>query len=271
MAAHAPIRLISTDFDGTLIEHGNPAPYAPLLVEVLHALRRRGVRWVINTGRTMPMLQEALEIFGLPIQPDFALTSEREVFRPASTGNGGWEDFGDWNERCARVHREMFAAARPVLEEALAYLQRHTGARAVYDERPRGGEGTPELAGLVAQDELEMDGIVRFFDTLKARLPELDYQRNTIYLRFCHAGYDKGVTLSELGRLIDVPPEARFAVGDHHNDIPMLTGVHAHHVACPANSVGAVKQVVAEAGGYVAGSGYSAGVIEALRFYWEDL
>ena len=268
--ARAPIRLISTDFDGTLVEHGNAAPFAPLLVEVLHALRRHGVRWAINTGRTMPMLAEALRTFALPIQPDFALTSEREVFRPAA-GGGGWEDFGDWNERCARVHREFFAGAAPVLEEAVAFLQAETGARTVYDQEARGAEGRPELAGLVAQDELEMDRIVRYLETLKSRLPELGYQRNTVYLRFCHAGYDKGVALSELGRLLDVPPEARFAVGDHHNDIPMLNGIHAHQVACPANSVGDVKQVVADAGGYVAAGGYSAGVIEALRHYCGEL
>jgi hydroxymethylpyrimidine pyrophosphatase-like HAD family hydrolase len=271
MAARSPILLISTDFDGTLVEHGNPAPFAPLLVEVLHVLRRHGVRWAINTGRTMPMLEEAMETFALPIQPDFALTSEREIFRPAPAGNGGWEDFGDWNERCARVHREFFAAAAPVLEEVLAFVQAETGARVIYDHQARGAAGVPELAGLVAQDEPEMDAIVRFLETLKARLPDLGYQRNTIYLRFCHAGYDKGVTLSELGRLIDVPPEARFAVGDHHNDIPMLNGVHAHHVACPSNSVGDVKQVVADAGGYVAAGGYSTGVIEALRYYCAEL
>ena len=269
--ARAPILLISTDFDGTLVEHENPTPFAPLLVEVLHALRRRGVRWAINTGRTMPMLAEAMQSFALPIQPDFALTSEREVFRPKSDGSGGWEDFGDWNERCARVHREFFAGAAPMLAEVVAFLQAETGARIVYDHEARGAEGRPELAGLVAQDEPEMDRIVHFVDTLKGRLPELGYQRNKIYLRFCHAGYDKGVTLSELGRLLDVPPEARFAVGDHHNDIPMLNGVHAHHVACPANSVDDVKQVVANAGGYVAATGYSAGVIEALRHYCAEL
>jgi hydroxymethylpyrimidine pyrophosphatase-like HAD family hydrolase len=271
MVTPAPILLISTDFDGTLVEHGNPAPFAPLLVEVLHALRRQGVRWAINTGRTMPMLAEALESFAMPIHPDFALTSEREVFRPASDGSGAWEDFGDWNERCARVHREFFADAAPVLEELLTFLKRETGARPVYDTRARGAEGTPEIAGLVAQSEQEMDEVVRFIEPLKARLPDLGYQRNTVYLRFCHAGYDKGVTLSELGRLIGVPPESRFAVGDHHNDIPMLNGIHARHVACPANSVGEVKQVVSKAGGYVAESAYSAGVIEALRFYCADL
>ena len=98
-------------------------------------------------------------------------------------------------------------------------------------------------------------------------MPKFGYQRNTVYLRFCHADYDKGVALSELGRLIGVPPESIFAVGDHHNDIPMLTGVHARHVACPGNAIAAVKQVVAAAGGYVANEGYSAGVIEALRYF----
>jgi HAD superfamily hydrolase (TIGR01484 family) len=271
MVGADPILLISTDFDGTLIEHGNPAPFAPLLIEVLHALRGRGVRWAINTGRTMPMLREALASFALPIQPDFALTSEREVYRPSAADNGDWEDYGDWNERCARVHRQFFAEAAPVLAEIVAFVEKKTAARLVYDTAARGAEGRSELAGLVAQDEAEMDVIVRCIEELKARLPDLGYQRNTIYLRFCHAGYDKGVALSELGRLIDVPPAARLAVGDHHNDIPMLNGVHAHHVACPANSVAAVKQVVADAGGFVAASGYSAGVIEALRFYCAGL
>jgi hydroxymethylpyrimidine pyrophosphatase-like HAD family hydrolase len=271
MVAPDPILLISTDFDGTLIEHGNPAPFAPLLIEVLQSLRQRGVRWAINTGRTLPMLREALESFALPIRPDFALTSEREIFRPSAAGDGAWEDFGDWNERCALVHRRFFAEAAPVLTEIVAFLENETRARPVYDTDARGSAGVPELAGLVAPDEEEMDVIVRFIARLKTRLPELGYQRNTVYLRFCHAGYDKGVALSELGRLINVPPAARFAVGDHHNDIPMLNGVHAHHVACPANSVTAVKQVVADAGGFVAASGYSAGVIEALRFYCGSL
>jgi hydroxymethylpyrimidine pyrophosphatase-like HAD family hydrolase len=269
--APAPILLISTDFDGTLVGHGNPAPFAPVLIEVLHALRRHGVRWAINTGRTLPMLREAMEAFALPIRPDYALTSEREIFRPAAGGDGEWEDFGDWNERCARVHRQFFATAAPVLEEVVAFLKAETAARVVYDHQARGAEGVPELAGLVARDEPEMARIVDFIETLRARLPDLGYQRNTIYLRFCHAGYDKGVVLSELGRLIGVPPAARFAVGDHHNDIPMLDGVHAHHVACPANSTGAVKEVVAAAGGYVAAGACSAGVIEALRFYCAGL
>ena len=71
----APVRLISTDFDGTLVEHGNPAPFSPLLVEILTTLRGRGVRWAINTGRTLPWLVDGLQAFSLPIQPYFAITA----------------------------------------------------------------------------------------------------------------------------------------------------------------------------------------------------
>ena len=139
---------------------------------------------------------------------------------------------------------------------------------------PRGGSDTRdprELSGVVATSDAEMDGIVAFVDQSRAEVPDFSYQRNSIYLSFCHADYDKGTALAELGRMIGVAADGTFAIGDHQNDLPMLTGVHARHVACPANSIDEVKRVVRAAGGYVARAGYSAGVIEALRFYCEDL
>ncbi len=266
-----PVLLISTDFDGTLVEHGNPAPFSPLLVEILHALRARGVRWVINTGRSLSSLEEGLESFALPIHPDFVITTEREVFQPAARGRG-WEDLGPWNARCARLHDELFTAVAPLLAPVVAFVKRETRAELQYGRRTRRNQGAAsELAGIVAQDDAEMDRIVALLDAVRAQMPNFSYQRNSIYLSFCHVGYDKGTALAELGRLTGVLAEATFAVGDHQNDLPMLTGVHARHVACPGNSIDEVKRVVREANGYVARDGYSAGVIEALRFYCADL
>ena len=269
--APSPVLLISTDFDGTLVEHGNPAPFSPLLVEILTTLRARGVRWAINTGRSIPWLDDGIRAFELPVHPDYAITMERDVFRPAANGHG-WEDFGDWNAIGARRHRELFDAAAPVLGELAAFVTRETHAelrygRHVVNASPEG----EDLAGIVAQDDAEMDRIVEKLDAIRAQVPKFSYQRNSIYLSICHADYDKGTALAELGRLIGVGPEGTFAIGDHQNDLPMLTGVHAHHVACPANAIEDVKRVVRQAGGYVAQDGYSAGVIEALRFYCADL
>ena len=268
--ARAPVLLISTDFDGTLIEHGNPAPFSPLLVEVLTALRERGVHWAINTGRTLDSLEEGLESFALTFRPDFALTAEREIYQAGPEARG-WVDFGDWNERCARAHKEMFEAAGPALREVTDFVESETRAELRYGRHLRGRDGQPELAGLVASDTAEMDRILEFVDRFKGRIPNFSYQRNAIYLSFCHADYDKGTILAALGQALGLGPEAIFAVGDQENDLPMLTGVPARHTACPANSAERVKEMVRCAGGYVAREGYSAGVIEALRFYCEDL
>ncbi len=269
--APSPVSLISTDFDGTLVEHGNPAPFSPLLVEIFHALRARGVRWAINTGRSLSSLEEGLESFALPIHPDFVITTEREIFQPAARGRG-WEDFGPWNARCARLHDELFAAAAPLLAPVVAFVKNETRAELQYGRRTRRNHGTTsELAGVVAHDNAEMDRIVARLDAVRARMPKFSYQRNSIYLSFCHVDYDKGTALAELGRLVGVPAAATFAIGDHQNDLPMLTGVHARHVACPDNSIDEVKRAVRAAHGYVARDGYSAGVIEALRFFCADL
>ena len=266
------IRLVSTDFDSTLVGHGATVPFVPELIDALRTLRQHGVIWVINTGRSPRLLDHGLAEFGWPIRPDFAITSEREVCRPAENGATGrdgtsWADFGDWNDRCARDHAELFDAARPLMDEVLAFLNAETGATPLYDPTPS-AEAPEQPAGLVAADEPEMDRIAAFLDALRPRCPKLAYQRNKIYLRFCHADYDKGVALGELGRLLGIPAEAIFAVGDHHNDLPMLDGRHARHVACPGNAIDEVKSLVRTAGGWVAEAPCSLGVVEALRRYF---
>src|SRR5205807_3083731 len=94
--------------------------------------------------------------------------------------------------------------------------------------------------------------IVQFIEHASEREPKFNYQRNTIYLRFCHADYHKGAALAELARLIHIPRENIFAAGDHHNDISMLNGEVAAMPACPANAIDEVKDAVRNAKGFVA-------------------
>jgi len=121
--------------------------------------------------------------------------------------------------------------------------------------------------GVVATSEEEMDRITEFVEQVRARQPEFNYQRNTIYLRFCHADYHKGAALAELSRLINIPREEIFAAGDHHNDVSMLDGRFAAMPACPANAIDQVKDAVRSARGYVAEREFGAGVREALLHF----
>jgi len=254
----ADIRLLSTDFDGTLVEHARDPVFDSRCLALIQELQQSGVVWAINTGRSVDLLESGLTDFDFPVRPDYILTSERDVFRPCSNG-GKWEPYGDWNTRVAREHAELFAAAGAVLDEVLDYVNQHTRARVIHDHRG--------VEGLITQDEQEMEQVVRFIDRARAKQPKFHYQRNTVYLRFCHTDYHKGAALAELSRLLEIPRDEIFAAGDHHNDLSMLDGRYAEHTACPANAIDEVKQAVRNSGGYVAESCCGTGVYEALLYF----
>jgi HAD superfamily hydrolase (TIGR01484 family) len=254
------IRLLSTDFDGTLVAHGLDPVLDRGCMEQIEKLQEKGVIWAINTGRSVDLLESGLADFDFPIHPDFILTSERDIFRPSSNG-GKWEPYGDWNERVARDHAELFHSAESVLAEVVDFVSQKTKARLLYH--------TAGLEGLVAESEEELGRVTKFIDQARSKQPKFHYQRNTVYLRFCHADYHKGAALAELSRLLEIPREEIFAAGDHHNDISMLDGHFAQYPACPANAIPEVQKAVRSAGGYVASQAYGAGVHEALLHFAE--
>ena len=253
------IRLISTDFDGTLVAHDSDPVLDPRCMQLIADLKKDGAAWAINTGRSVELLESGLLDFEFPVQPDYILTSERDVYQPAKNGGNRWEAFGDWNERCARDHADLFKAKESVLAEVVEFVTQKTRSRLIYQ-----ADG---VEGLIAADEAEMDRITKFIDEAREKQPKFHYQRNTIYLRFCHSDYHKGAALAELARLIDVPHENIFAAGDHHNDLSMLDGHFAGMPACPANAIRVVKDTVESAGGYVAKRAYGSGVHEALVYF----
>lgn len=251
------IKLLSTDFDGTLVCHNSRPGVTPTLFTALRELRVSGVQWAINTGRTLWHAEEGLKEFRFPIEPDFMLVEERDIYR--RTRNGGWDPLGDWNKNAARDTDELFTMAAPLFAEVLRYQERFEGAQAIYD---RG-----HFIGSVTKTQPDMDKLCGFLDGIREQLPTFNYQRNTVYVRFCHHSYSKGTALSELGRHLALGPEVIFAAGDHFNDLPMLDGLHAKHTACPGNACDEVKKLVRTAGGYIARGNASEGVVEALRHF----
>jgi hydroxymethylpyrimidine pyrophosphatase-like HAD family hydrolase len=252
------IRLLSTDFDGTLVWQPATPPVSHELFTMLQALHAKGVKWAVNTGRTLWHLEDGLRReFRFPVEPDFVIVEERDIYR--RTRSGGWEPFGDWNKRSAEHLDELFRLAGPLLAEVLAFLERLDGAQPIHDRGRFIGAATATLE--------DMDRLCVFLDKLRARLPLFNYQRNTIYVRFCHNDYSKGTALGELTRHLELRPGEVFAAGDHHNDLPMLDSRFAAFIACPSNSCEEVKFAVKAAGGYLARGIASHGIVEALRHF----
>src|SRR4051794_10916473 len=75
----APIKLISTDFDGTLFAEFENPPIPEGLQQLISELQGQGAKLVINTGRDMSSLMEALGRAGISVEPDYLVLVEREI------------------------------------------------------------------------------------------------------------------------------------------------------------------------------------------------
>jgi len=257
-----PIALISTDFDGTLVDHDSAVAFPPQLGVALTRFQERGGRWVINTGRSLWHTVEGIELFLGSARPDFIIANEREIYRWEPSWNS-WLDWLPWNKTCYEDHEQLFRKARPHLSMVEDWLKRETRAQPVH-------EGT-DLHGIIASNEAEMERILEFISAFESACPDLAHQRNMIYLRFCHRNYSKGTALAHLAQALNIDRKTVFAVGDHQNDLSMLTGEPAALVACPSNAIPEVKTLVAHANGHLAQARCGSGVLEALAEWMPEL
>jgi len=252
------IRLLSTDFDGTLAgdPHGERCVLA--LASELTAVVKEGGIWVVNTGRSLESALDGVRKLGAPVAPDYILSSERHVYKP--DGFGGWHDYGDWNAICREHHDLLFGECGIFFKEIDKLAERTEGLEIL-----KSSDGVPE--GLVATSEELLDEVTREMALLPGRHEDIHYQRSNIYLRFCHRLYDKGSALAELSRLLDTPTSQILAIGDHQNDLAMLFGSVAAMVACPANAHPSVKETVLNAGGHVSTLEAGEGTAESIHLY----
>jgi hydroxymethylpyrimidine pyrophosphatase-like HAD family hydrolase len=70
-----------------------------------------------------------------------------------------------------------------------------------------------------------------------------------------------------LTRRLGLGQQEVFAMGDHLNDLPMLSRTYAQQLAAPSNAVAQVKATVKQQGGYLSVMPRGRGVAEALQHY----
>lgn len=255
----APTAILSFDFDGTLHDPAEKPPVPVAIFETIGRLREeRGVVWGINTGRSMAQMVEGFVESRFPFLPDWVAAREREIYFPNNFGR--WLPHKKWNKRCEREVHRLFKRSRKLLAKLRHEVEEHTGAQWI--------EMDGEPAGIISKTEEEMAWIVGHIGPMAAEVPELSWQRNSIYLRFGHRDFQKGSSLTEVARLNGLEAGACFAIGDSHNDLEMLDPAHAGMIACPANAVLEIREVVEARGGFLTREAHGAGVLEALGHYF---
>ena len=249
-----PIKLISTDFDGTLFAEFENPPIPETVQKLIGDLQARGAKWVINTGRDMSSLMEALARSGISVEPDYLVLVEREIFCHDESQYLGLEE---WNAGCARAHGELFARVRADVPRIVAWISARFHARLYEDAY------SPFC--MVAGNNGEADVIHDYLTEYSRSIPHLTVVRNDVYARFSHEAFNKGTALEEITRRLGLTPEVVFAAGDWLNDLPMLSRRYARWLAAPGNAVEPVKQAVREQGGHVSDLLHGHGVAEGLE------
>jgi hydroxymethylpyrimidine pyrophosphatase-like HAD family hydrolase len=250
-----PTLLISTDFDGTLLDHQLPAPLAPEFFDWIEVTRKtRRVVWVINTGRDWASLDYELNKREARFLPDWVVLVEREIHR---LGKSPLQPLECWNQKCQTVHRDLFMRAEQAIDNTRKDLARFSNLQIITDI------GSP--LGLIADSDKQADEVQIAIQPLLDDFPEMHSVRNSVYFRFAHVDFHKGSCLLRIAEEEGVPLQHRFAAGDHFNDLPMLDRRIAYHMTCPANAVPEVKERVRQHGGHVSDLNTHHGVVEGLR------
>ena len=250
------IKLISTDFDGTLFAEFEKPPIPEELQELITSLQHRGVKWVINTGRDMSGLMESLARSHASVKPDYLVLVEREIHYHEESQYVG---LTGWNDQCKRAHEEIFVQVRKDLPRLISWVNSRYDAM-VYEDAY-----SPFC--LLAGNNADADEINRYMEDYCREVPNLKVMRNDVYARFCHADFHKGSALAEISRGLKLSATDVFAVGDHFNDLPMLMQRYAGFLAAPSNALEIVKQAVRDQGGYVSRLSHGRGVADGLKYY----
>jgi hydroxymethylpyrimidine pyrophosphatase-like HAD family hydrolase len=254
-----PIQLISTDFDGTLFAEFENPPIPQKFQQLIGSLQARGVKWVINTGRDMSSIMEALARAGIAVEPDFLVLVEREIHIHHESQYSPLEE---WNSACVAAHNELFARVLPELPRIVSWINSRFHAR-IYEDAY-----SPFC--LIAGNNGDADTIYQYLGEYAKKIPGLSIVRNDVYARFCHSDYNKGTALAQLTRRLKLKRDQVFAAGDHLNDLPMLSLDYARFLAAPANAIPEVKNLVLRQSGFVSELSHGYGVAEALEFFLTD-
>ncbi len=253
-----PIKLISTDFDGTLHTDFENPPVPRELESLIGALQQRGVVWVINTGRDLTSLMESLTKAGLKIRPDYVVVVEREIYELKESD---YFSVRDWNDRCTQLHSELFEKVQPHLPRIRDWIGSRYKAQ-VYED-----PYSPFC--LIAEKVRDAEEIHEYLEVSCKDVGDLVVMRNDIYARFSHKAYNKGTALAEIGRRLKIAPDEIVAAGDHLNDLPMLSNEFARWLVAPVNAIDEVKETVLRQNGYVSekhcGHGVAHGISHVLK------
>lgn len=248
--------LVALDYDGTLRQaHGKP-PVSEDFFALMDAWRPLGVRWGINTGRSLRYLCDDL-LPCSPFLPDFICTFER--FAYVANADGIVTPVKEHNQPAHEANMKLRMSMAPHLREWMERICReHPQLRWEYAER--------DPLSIEARDADMMERIAPLLEPLVEQHEGVAMQRAGRFMRLSDARYNKGTALACVAGMWKLAPEQLCMAGDGHNDLDAFRAFPRAFRAVPAGAHPQVAEALRRMGGYCSPA---PGVMELLQHWFE--
>lgn len=246
--------LIALDYDGTLRQnHGNP-PVSEEFFRQMEEWRPLGVRWGINTGRSLRYLCEDL-LPCSPHLPDFICTFERFTYMAGE--DGIVVPVQEHNQPAHEANMKLRMTMAPLLRACMEDIsRRHPELKWEFAER--------DPLSVEARDAAMMERIAPLLEPLVLEHPGVAMQRAGRFMRLSDARYNKGTALGCVVKRWQLPPSRLCMAGDGHNDLDAFRSFPDAFRAAPAGAHPQVRAALLSMGGYCSAED---GVMELL-LHW---
>ena len=249
------VKIIACDLDRTLM---GEIPIQPEVRDFLAEVQRKGIKFVINSGRSLENILDILsqsEIYFDRGYPE-AIISRHGVFIHYLQGKTYVED-EEWN----RQRREDM----DILQDEIGWKSRSWEKMIeedlqIFPQKKNIAYGVFEMLFNTDEEAERVRQILLRENDLKYTT----FLRNRHFLTATLATALKGRSLSRVAWSFRVYPSQVVAVGDSQNDEDMLDGKYGFIPAAPSNAEPGIKTMVRENKGYVATLPEGRGVVEVV-------
>lgn len=248
--------LVSLDYDGTLRAEGAPGVSADFF-ELIRLLGSHGVRWGVNTGRSLHKLAGELATF--PCMPHFICTCERYTY--LADAHGRLRPAAEHNARCHAANIQLRERILPAWQRSVITQLRRLHPACDWET------AADDPLSIEAADSATLDVLMPHITRFARSLPHAAIQRAGRFMRLSDARFTKGSALRCVQQAWQVPEEHLFLMGDGHNDIDAFRLFPKAFCAAPPTAHPHVLHWLREHGGHIS---TAPGVVAALR-HWSSL
>jgi Cof subfamily protein (haloacid dehalogenase superfamily) len=263
------IKLIAIDIDGTLINSKHEI--TPFTKEVIHHVRKQGIRVVLCTGRPFLGSQRYVNELGLDLQEEYLITYNGALVQNTLTkevihhiGLSG-NDY----KRIAKLAMEIGAHFH-ALDFGAIYtsnrdMSRYTGHDSYFTTMPILYRAVEEIHQKDEFTKMMLIDEPHILDDAIAKIPSEFYEEYTIfksepfYCEILNKRASKGQAVQRLASSLQISQQEVMALGDHPNDLDMVQ--YAGIGVAMGNAVDEIKNIA----DYITSTNNEDGVAKAIE------